>query len=280
MRNEKPDPQWGALTQELKKQLGQALAQEQPDYARINRILRALEGREAMPETPDGDAAFADHFCREPIIRADRLRRRRIIGWAAFGAAVLVCVLILVSVMRSGDLPVSSYGKLENGHFILEKPTFITPGLDEMLVFESDNPTLCRIRQELTDRGIGAAIPSWIPEGFTLDRIYCQPAQNDSTEVWFYLKGSRGTILYAAHWKNGGNGHFLGMGYRIGGGVPELYGNGHMRFLVFREEALWEAVWATESCEYFIGTTSSEDDLYAMLDSIYRVDGLGEAGSP
>lgn len=258
----------GDITRELKNRLDRALAQDQPDYGRINWLLRALEGREDIPEVTDGEEAFAAYFHREPAVRANH-HRVKLLSWLAVLVGMILLALLLGFGATKVPLPTSYYGKVEDGCFVFERPTCRTPNLEAAFPFESEDPTLLRLHEALTEQEISVTVPSWIPEGLELRELYTQPGPGGSVEVWFYLAGDRGTVLFAAR-RNGPEAvsPFFRT-YTLVEGAPVLYDTTHMRYLVFRQEGLWEAVWATENCQYFLGTTSGEEDLYAMLDSMY-----------
>ncbi len=254
-------------TQQLDAVLQQELQKENPESEVVLEIIRILEDREAdRPVEISRKISDAWKKYKDRTIPQKRNIRKR--GWYISAAAVAAVVLLITTVPKAVGA--------SNIFDVLVRFTdsvvqFFAPNddpgdLQNEYTFQTDNPGLQQLYDEVVRLGVTEpVVPMWLPEGYELAELKVVPMP-ENTKIYgkFVIEDKYIAITFKISEEITSTRYEKVPGEMM---VHEAAGTGHA--IVVNDENL-SATWAKDGVESLVATNLEEQDLYKIIESIYR----------
>lgn len=254
-------------TQQLDAVLQQELQKENPESEVVLEIIRILEDREAdRPVKISRKISDAWKKYKNRTIPQKRNVRKH--GWYISAAAVAAVVLLITTVPKAVGA--------SNIFDVLVRFTdsvvqFFAPNddpgdLQNEYTFETDNPGLQQLYDEVVRLGVTEpVVPMWLPEGYELAELKVDPMPMNTKVYGKFVKEDKYiAITFKISEEITSTRYEKVLGQMQ---VYEFAGTGHA--IIENEENL-TAAWAKDGAECLVATNLEEQDLYEIIDSIYR----------
>lgn len=259
------DIQWKDLsTEELEKALQKELEKDLPNEEVVLPILCVLEERDKnipVSEMPEM-LAFTEKY-KEYQTPSKRLRYRK--AWIA-GIAALAAVVCLAVIPQTagaeGMLDALYRWSGSVFEFLVPEHKTVNPPVE--IVFETDNPGLQELYDKISDLGVTKpVVPMWLPEELVLLELQ-------------ELHMSGGKKVFATFT----NGHNFSITYRISTDISakfekkdssvEIYEYDGVSHFILENDKNLSITWTVDGVESLINTNISKEDVYKVINSIYR----------
>lgn len=107
------------------------------------------------------------------------------------------------------------------------------------------------------------AIPTWIPDGYVLQRIVVDEKPLQSVFIAFYRNSEKDLKITVRSYLDGDPEKV-----EVNETLLEIYELSGMEYYIFRNDTQLRAVWVNDSCECYISGELTVDTLKAMINSI------------
>lgn len=263
-----PNQGWQQMPTEQLDQILQAeLKKEYPNEEVVLPILRILEEREKdipVEETPEV-LEIERKFRKHKTSSKQSGNRRRWIAGIAAAAAVVCLVVMTISPIAQAESILDVLFRWTSSIFEFFTPEQDTTNPPVEIVYETDNPGLQQLYNEVTELGVTElVVPMWLPEGFTLSELRSFP-----------MRG--GNKLYA---KFSNCSSDISITYRISTDITtkfekeeiavEVFEAGDVSHFIMENEEKLSVTWTVEGVECSILTDIDKKDVYKTIKSIYR----------
>lgn len=259
---------WSDMTTpELDKLLQQELQKEDPNEEVVLGILGVIQEREAnypnevTKEMHDAWDGYSRSTARKP-------RRKRM--WLARVAAVAAIGIVILALPRTVGAESLMDVLFRWTECVFE---FFSPEQDATnppvaYVFQTDNPGLQQVYDKVTELGAKEpVVPMWLPEGFELTELKVMSmADGDKMRAFFYSDDGCITLSYRV------SEDILLSKYEKKESGVETYETSKMNHFIMDNGGNLSVTWTVDGVECSINTDLEREDVYKLIDSIYRMD--------
>lgn len=264
-----PDREWKQLpTAELDHILQEELEKKYPNQEVVLPILQILEEREKdypVEETPEVLAMLGKLSEHEPSTKQSKSKRRWIAGVAAVAAVACIIVMALPRTVGAESI-FDVLFRWTSSIFEFVDPDREESYPDADVVFATDNPGLQQLYDKVTELGVTeAVVPMWVPEGFELVNLKETSLRDGAYKVNAFFKGDEKIISIT---------------YRISDDIvtkfekeetaAELYDYRDVSHFILVNDKNLSVTWTIEGVECSILTDTNKENIYDMIQSIYR----------
>lgn len=267
MRKSKSYPRnnWEQLpTGELDKILQAELRKEDPSREVVLPILEILEEREKdYPQIKEPEVLLEKETVREKTSSRQFVRKY---AWIAAVAAILCTLFMTLPPAAGADSLMDMLFRWTESVLELINPNHIgeEPKITEE--FTSEHPGLCQVYNTLSELGVTAeVVPTWLPDGFTLSEVVQVGTLVDGTRVNAAL--TYNDIIIILSYGLSVNGDAAVEKEDISG---ELYDYSNVEHYIMENEYNFSVIWVNEGVECSLNTNLPKEEIYKIIDSIYK----------
>ena len=261
---------WSEMpTSELDRQLQLELQKEEPEEEVVLGIMRVLQEREencTVEVTKDIQDAWNRYH--EKTVKPKKTAQKR--KWFIRAAAVAVFGFVILSIPQTVGaeslLDVFFRWTESVFEFFVPEDEATNPTVEQM--FQTEHPGLQQVYDQLSEMGVTEpVVPMWLPEGFGLTELKTmQMFDGEKLCAIFHSSDS-----------------FIAISYRISAdirvfeyekkasGVEVYEPLGVCHFLMGNDENIL-VTWAVDGLECAINTDIEREEVYKLIDSIYRME--------
>jgi hypothetical protein len=256
--------------EQLRTMLHAETEKDVPDDDLVLSILHILEDRE--PDVPDigSEKEKAAWKLFRKRVRARRKRKPLYNSNLLRIASLVLVVCLLFTLVPQQTEADNWWQRLTKwtddffGFFREEEDTFHLADYE----FQTDNPGLQQVYDAVTEMGITIpAVPMWLPEGFELTEL----------KTGQMIDGDKVRALFCS------NDNFVTLSYRVSADIlPSKYEkkvSGVEAYEAFRKSHLIMdngenilVTWVVDGVECSINTDIEKEEVYKLIDSIYRME--------
>lgn len=261
-----PNCKWEEIpTAELDKILQFELEKEQPDERVVLPILKELQDREK-----DYPVAREEAVVLEGKLQAERPKRTlRKRNWVIAASAVAAVLCIVMALPRTVGAE-SIFGALFRWtssvfQFIESDGEGKTPEIDSN--FSTNNPGLQKLYEEVANQGVTEeVVPKWLPDEYELVSLKTMDAPSGKKINATFEQGDEVILLT----------------YKITSETPtkiekedssvEVFECSKISHFILENDGNISVTWKTEGTECLLVTNLKKDNIYNIIQSIYRRD--------
>ena len=184
-------------------------------------------------------------------------------------AAVIVCVLLVMVPPALGYESVFSViGRwTDNLFYFAQKGNVGTS--DAEYVFQTDNEGLQKLYDTVLQCGIEKpVVPMWLPEGFSLVTIDVKDTQNSGKSICALFSNGEDTVSINIRGPGLGS-DSTGYYEKNADNVIQYHINNIVHYII-KNTDYYAAVWRNGNIEACIDCVMEKDELYKIIDSIYK----------
>ena len=261
---------WSEMpTSELDRQLQLELQKEEPEEEVVLGIIRVLQEREencAVEVTKDIQDAWNRYH--EKTVKPKKTTRK--CKWFIRAAAVAVFGFVILAIPQTVGaeslLDVFFRWTESVFEFFAPEDEATNPTVEQM--FQTEHPGLQQVYDQLSEMGVTEpVVPMWLPEGFELTELKTIPM--------FESKAVR-TIFRSED-------NFIILSYRMSADIlpskyekevsgVEVYEPLDVCHLIMDNDENILVTWAVDGVECAINTDIEKEEVYKLIDSIYRME--------
>lgn len=253
--------------EKLRTILNEEIAKDVPDDDLVLAIVHMLEERDPVNPEPETDRETAAFKTFKQRVHSRRKRKLPISGSFLKVASMVLAVCLLFSLVPQQAQADNWWDRLTRWTddffgFFREEETIQL----ETYEFQTENPGLQRVYDAVVELGVTIpAVPMWLPEGFELAE--CTTVTNPHKQYVHsrFLNDDQECILKITVLRT----EDAKIYYKNGTDIEEYEKGGMVHGLVQNVE-VWTVSWAKDNIECSIFIDCPEDDLYKIIDSIYR----------
>lgn len=261
---------WSEMpTSELDRQLQLELQKEEPEEEVVLGIMRVLQEREencAVEVTKDIQDAWNRYH--EKTVKPKKTTRKckwfiRVAAVAVFGFVILA---IPQTVGAESLLDVFFRWTESVFEFFAPEDEATNPTVEQM--FQTEHPGLQQVYDQLSEMGVTKpVVPMWLPEGFELIELKVVPLQKkEKVYAFFCSEDCSITLSYRV------SADILPSKYEKEVSGVEVYEPlGTCHFIIDNDENLM-VTWTVNGVECSIITDIEKEEVYKLIDSIYRME--------
>lgn len=259
---------WAAMpTAQLDAILQEELRQENPKEEVVLGILQVLEEREAdHPVTIHRQVSDAwDEYRRKTA--SPEKRSRTPLWFACAAAAAMICIVIMaIPQTVEAESIFDVLFRWTESVFEFFSPEHDATKPTTLYVFETDNPGLQQIYDEVTAQGAKEpVVPMWVPEGYVLTEIKVIQELNGMKVTARLQKGDSGIVLaYRV------SADIVASQYEKEDASVKVYECAGVCHLIMDNDDNIAVTWAVDGAECSLKTDLEIEDIHQIIKSIYR----------
>lgn len=259
---------WSEMsTPQLDEVLQQELRKENPSEEVVLGIMRILQEREAdypveiTEETHDAWKQYSERTA------GPKKTNRKRMWFASVAAAAVICIVILTIPQTVGaESILDVFFRWTESVFEFFTPGENVPKPSTEYVFQTDNAGLQQVYDKVTEQGVTEPIvPMWVPEGYELSELKCTQVRN-GTKVYAILRLNDSNIILSYQLSV----EIMSMLYEKEETAVEAYEASDVHHFIMDNDENILVTWTVDGAECSISTDLGKDEVYKMIDSIYR----------
>lgn len=259
---------WSEMpTEQLDEQLQQELQKENPEEEVVLGIMRVIQEREA-----DCSEEITDEVCDawekySEMADSPKKNSRKRMWFVSVAAAAIICIVSMAIPQTVGaESILDVFFRWTESVF-----EFFAPGQDATnppvaYEFQTDHPGLQQVYDKVTELGVTEpVVPMWVPEGYKLIELKSTQMLNGSrVYATFRLNDSSIMLAYQISVE------VIPMQYEKENSAVEAYEYANVCHFIMANDENILVTWAVDGAECSVSADLERDDLYKMIDSIYR----------
>ena len=261
---------WSEMpTAQLDEVLQQELRKENPSEEVVLGIMHILREREEeCPVELSGDIrdAWKQYSKRSA---ASRKTNRKRMWFVSTAAAAAVCIVILAIPQRAGAQSIfDAFFRWTECVFEFFAPEETVPKPSAEYVFLTDNPGLQQVYDEVAEQGVtNPVVPTWVPEGYVLTELKSLPIQNGK-KVCARLQLNDSSIVLSYKI----SAEIIATQYKKEDSGVEVYESANVCHFIMNNGKNISITWTVDGTECSVYADLERDDVYKLIDSIYKKD--------
>lgn len=259
---------WSEMsTEQLDEKLQQELQKENPEEEVVLGIMRVLQEREGdCPVEITEEIHDAWEQYSEKSAAPKKTNRKRM-WFVSVAAAAIVCIVIMAvpqTVGAESILDVFFRWTESVFEFFTPEQDATNPPVEH--VFQTDHPGLQQVYDKVTELGITEpVVPMWVPDGYVLIELKSIQMPNGN-KVFARLQFNDSSITLSYRISD----EIIPMQYEKEDSAVEAYEYFGVYHFIMDNDQNVSVTWSVDGAECSVSAELGRDDLYKMIDLIYR----------